>query len=67
MFRRKQGTLVNDECSSWYNRVGDILLPVWDRRNEVYMAMAHWIMSVRPNSLQSARSMALSAMAVEYE
>ena len=31
----KQGTLINDECSSWYNRVGDFLMSVWDRRKEI--------------------------------
>ena len=25
----------NDECSSWYNRVGDFLMSVWDRRKEI--------------------------------
>ena len=27
--------LVNDECSSWYNKVGDFLMLVWDRRKEI--------------------------------
>ena len=31
----KQGMLVNDECSSWYNKVGDFLMSVWDRRKEI--------------------------------
>ena len=31
----KQGILINDECSSWYNRVGDFLVSVWDRRKEI--------------------------------
>ena len=31
----KQGMLVNNECSSWYNRVGDFLMSVWDRRKEI--------------------------------
>ena len=30
----KQGMLVNDECSSWYNKV-DFLMSVWDRRKEI--------------------------------
>ena len=30
----KQGMLVNDECRSWYNKVGDFLMSVWDRRKE---------------------------------
>ena len=30
-----QGILVNDECSSWYNKVGNFLLSVWDRRKEL--------------------------------
>ena len=31
----KQSMLVNDECSSWYNKVGDFLMSVWDRRKEI--------------------------------
>ena len=27
--------LVNNECSSWYNRVGDFLVSVWDRRKQL--------------------------------
>ena len=30
----KQGMSTNDECGSWYNRVGDFLVSVWDRRKE---------------------------------
>ena len=32
---KKQGMKVNDERSSWCNRVGDISLSVWDRRKEI--------------------------------
>ena len=31
----KHGMLVNDECSSWYYRVGNFLLLAWDRRKEI--------------------------------
>ena len=31
----KQGKLVNAECSSWYNRVGDSLVSVWDSRRVI--------------------------------
>ena len=27
--------LINDECSSRYNRVGEFLMSVWDRRKEI--------------------------------
>ena len=27
--------LVNEECSSWYNRVGDFLMSVWNKRKEI--------------------------------
>ena len=27
--------LLNDECSSWYKRVGDFLVSVWNRRKEI--------------------------------
>lgn len=26
--------IVNDDCNSWYNRVGDLLMLVWERRKE---------------------------------
>ena len=31
----KQGMLINDKSSSWYNRAGDFLMSVWDRRKEI--------------------------------
>ena len=31
----EQGMLVNNECSSWYDRVGDFLVSIWDRRKQV--------------------------------
>ena len=31
----KQGMIVNDDCSSWYNRVGEFLISVWERRKEI--------------------------------
>ena len=52
----KQGMLVYYECSSWYNRVGDFLLVVWDGRKKFYMVMDQYARSVRPTPLQSVRS-----------
>ena len=34
-FGEKQGMSVNDKCSSWYNKVGNFLMSVWDRREEI--------------------------------
>ena len=31
----KQGMLLNDECSSWYNREGEYLLSVWEKKNRI--------------------------------
>ena len=35
----RQGTctclLVNNECSSWYNRVGDFLVSIWEIRKQL--------------------------------
>ena len=31
----KQGMLVNDECSSWHNKIEGFLVSVWDRRKEI--------------------------------
>ena len=30
-----QGMLINNECSSLYNKVGEFLMSVWDRRKEI--------------------------------
>ena len=32
---KKEDTLVNIECSSWYNRVGDFLVSIWDRKKQL--------------------------------
>ena len=31
----KQGMIINNGCSSWYNRIGDFLMSVWERRKEI--------------------------------
>ena len=31
----EQGMLLNDEYSSWYNRVVNLLLSVWDRKKKI--------------------------------
>ena len=33
--RERKGLLVNDECSSWYSRIGEFLMSAWDRRKEI--------------------------------
>ena len=30
--------LVEDECRSWYNRVGDFVLLVWNEREEIWFS-----------------------------
>ena len=62
----KQGMLINDECSSWYNRVGDFFNVSlgWEERNFIWQ----WISSrgqLKQPPLLSARSMAQSATTVE--
>ena len=63
----KQGMLINDECSSWYNRVGDFLMSVWDRRKEILYGNGSAGDVIQTTPLLSARSMAQSAMTVECE
>ena len=58
--------LVNNECSSRYNRVGNILMSVWDRRKGMYIAMDWYARLVEPALLWSVRSMALHVMAGKY-
>ena len=31
----KQGLLVSDECSSWYNEVGSFMMSIWEVRKEI--------------------------------
>ena len=31
----KQDMIVNDHCSSWYNRVGDFMMLGWEKRKEI--------------------------------
>ena len=31
----KQGWLVSDKCNTWYNKVGDLLMTLWNRRKEI--------------------------------
>ena len=64
----KEGMLINDECSSWHNRVGNFLVSIWDRRKQLLYTDRSACMTQQINpTLQSARSMALSAMMVECE
>ena len=60
--------LVNFDCSSWYNRVGDFSVSIWDRRNsDCTPTDQHaWPNKTTP-LLWSAWSMALSAMTIESE
>ena len=50
--------LVNDECSSGYNRVGDCLVSVWDRRKQLLYTDGSACMSQQNNrtSLECAVS-----------
>ena len=63
----KQGMLINDECSPCYNRVGDFLISVWDRRREILYGNGLLVEVNQKNPLLSVRSMAQSAMMVECE
>ena len=65
----KQGMLVNDECTcnSWYNKVGDFLMSVWNRRKEILYGNGSIGEVGQTTPLQSALSMALGAMTVDYE
>ena len=56
---------MNDECSSWYSRIGDFLMSVWNRRKEILYGSGS-VGEVRQSTpVHSARSMALSAVTVE--
>ena len=66
----KQGMIVNDDCSSWYNRVhvGDFLMSVWERRKEICcMVRDQLVRFLRAAPLLSARPMATIARTVECE
>ena len=59
--------LVNNECSFWYNRVGNFQYQFGIREKKFYTSMNQHAQPNRTTSLQSAWSMALSAMTVECE
>ena len=59
--------LVNDECGSWYGRIGEFLMLVWDRRKKVLYGSGLVQVVGWPNPLQSVRPMAFIALAVERE
>ena len=59
--------IVNDDCSLWYNRVGDFLMSVWGEGRKFYMARDQLIRFLRTTPLLSARPMAIIAMVVECE
>ena len=64
----KQGMFIKYYCSSWYySRVGDFCWQFGIGERKFCMLMDQPLMSVTPTLLQSARSMALNAMAVECE
>ena len=63
----KQGMLINDEHSSWYNRVGYFLMLVWDRRKEILFGNGSVVEVNQTTPHLSARSMAQSAMTTERE
>ena len=63
----KQGMLVNDECSSWYNKVKDFLMSVWNRRKEILYGNGSIDEVGQTTPLQSAWLMAVGAMTVDCE
>ena len=56
--------LVNDEYSSWYNRVGNFFSQFGIGQRKFCMMMDQHASSVESAPLQSASSMALSAVVV---
>ena len=63
----KQGMLVNNECSSWCNRVPKFLYQFGIGQKKFYTAMDEHVQPDRTTPLHSAWLMALSAMTVKYE
>ena len=63
----KQGMLVSDECSSWYNKVGVFLILDWNRRKEILYRKRSIGEVGQTTPLQSAWSMAQGAMTFDYE
>ena len=62
--------LVNDECSSWYSRVGDFWMSVWDQRKDILYGggSARVVGWTNPTpECEAITPTALSAMVVECE
>ena len=58
----------DNHVRSWYNRIGDFLLSVWDKGKELLYGngSSDYVSQINPTP-ECARSMALSAMAIECE
>ena len=65
--REKQGILVDNECSLRYNRVGDFYVSLKKEEGNFNTAVDQYMRSIKTTSLQSVRSLALSAMTVDCE
>ena len=66
--REKQSRVINSECSSWWMiGVGNFCCQFGIREKKFLIVTDQHAVSVRPTSIQSGRSMALSAMVVECE
>ena len=64
-YKKKQSMLINNACSSWYyNKVGNIW---YHFKIECKDFIWQWCKVSKPTTLLRVRSMALSAMADEYE
>ena len=65
----KQGMIVNNDCSLWYNRVGVFLMSVWERRKEISYGegSVYKVSQNNPTIKCEANIMAIIAMAVECE
>ena len=59
--------LVNNECSYWYNRVGDFCCRFGIEERKFYIAVNWHVRSIRPTPLKNTRSMPLSAMVVDCD
>ena len=59
--------MMSDDCSLWYNRVGDFLMLVLERIKEICMVRDQLIRFLRVTPLLSVSSMATIAMVVECE
>ena len=63
----KQGLIVSDECSNWYNEVGSFMMSIWEVRKEILCGNGFPSGIVQTNPALECEANGSNAMVVDNE